>query len=175
MPDIKSIESTLALIKNDKSKILELTVGGKKVTPGQKIPKAEAQSAPLLSFPSANPTSTYIVIGLDIDAPFPSFTALGPILHWIQSDLKASPSDSSLTSSTPFVANYIGPAPPPPSFPHRYVFLIYEQPKGFEAGKYAPPGGKNLSNWNRMRFDLGKWEREMGMGSVVAGNYFLSN
>jgi hypothetical protein len=40
----------------------------------------EAQAPPELSF---NVTSgTYIVIGLDIDAPFPSFDLLGPILHW---------------------------------------------------------------------------------------------
>ena len=97
MPDKKSVEAALALINADPSMVLGLTVGAHKVTPGQEIPKGgkenskecwiakltlnvEAQTAPELSF---NVTSgTYMVIGLDIDAPFPSFNVLGPILHW---------------------------------------------------------------------------------------------
>jgi len=38
MPDIKNIEAALALSK-DESKVLGLTVGTQKVTPGQHIPK----------------------------------------------------------------------------------------------------------------------------------------
>jgi phosphatidylethanolamine-binding protein len=73
------------------------------------------------------------------------------------------------------VANYIGPAPPPGSSPHRYVFFLYEQPVGFEGKKYAPPNGGNLSNWNRMRYSLDAWEKEAQLGPVVAINYFKSN
>jgi hypothetical protein len=40
MPDKKSAQAALDLIKNDPSKILGLTVGAHKVTPGQEIPKA---------------------------------------------------------------------------------------------------------------------------------------
>lgn len=121
-----------------------------------------------------------MVIGLDIDAPFPSFGVLGPILHWIQPGLKpetaAGGSASMLTSSgTPFVSNYIGPAPPPGSSPHRYVFLLYEQPEGFDATKYAPAGGKNMGNLQRMRYDLGAFESQAKLGPVLAANYFCSN
>jgi hypothetical protein len=40
MPAIKSVDIALTMIKNDNSKILDLTVGTHKVTPGQQIPKA---------------------------------------------------------------------------------------------------------------------------------------
>ena len=40
MPDKKSFQAALDLIKNDQSKILGLNVGAHKVTPGMKIPKA---------------------------------------------------------------------------------------------------------------------------------------
>ncbi len=115
-----------------------------------------------------------MVVGLDIDAPFPSFGVLGPILHWIQPGLKID-NTNKLNPTEPFVANYIGPAPPPGSAPHRYVFFLYEQPPAFDGSKYAPPGGKNLSNWNRMRFDLDAWEKKAGLGAVLATNYFKSN
>ena len=40
MPDKKSVEDAIALIKDDPSKVLGLTVGTHKVTPGQEIAKA---------------------------------------------------------------------------------------------------------------------------------------
>jgi phosphatidylethanolamine-binding protein (PEBP) family uncharacterized protein len=126
-----------------------------------------------LTFAAADASKTYLVVGLDIDAPFPSFGVLGPILHWIQPGLKAE--NDTLKPTQPFVANYIGPAPPPGSAPHRYAFFLYEQPAAFDGAKYAPPGGKNLSNWNRMRFDLDRWEKKAGLGAVLATNYFKSN
>jgi len=176
MPENKSVGTALSAIKTDKSKILGLTVGTHKdVTPGQQIPKADAQSAPTLSFPTPSSTGAYLVIGLDIDAPFPSFGVLGPILHWIQPGLKPSADGTLSSSGTPFVADYIGPAPPPPSGPHRYTFFLYEQPEGFNVEKYAPPGGQKLGNWKRIRYDLGAFEKEAKLGPVVAANYFNSN
>lgn len=121
-----------------------------------------------------SPSGTYLVIGLDIDAPFPSFDVLGPILHWVQPGLKAEEGPV-LKPTQPFVANYIGPAPPPGSSPHRYIFFLYEQPEGFDGAKYAPAGGKPLSNWNRMRASLDDLEREYKLGPIVAVNYFKSN
>ena len=133
-----------------------------------------AQEPPKLSFAGANPTSTYLVVSLDIDAPFPSFGILGPILHWIQSDLKVT-SDGVLVSDAPFVANYIGPAPPPVSAPHRYIFFLYEQPADFDLTAHAPAGGKKLSNSNRIRYDLDAWAEEIKLGPLVAFNYFTCN
>ena len=115
-----------------------------------------------------------MIIAVDIDAPFPSFGVLGPILHWIQPGLKCSQTGELTSSDTPFVANYIGPAPPPGSASHRYVFLLYEQPAEFDATKYAPANGAKLGNWQRMRYDLGAFEKKVGLGPVLAANYFKS-
>jgi len=180
MPSAKNVEQALALIKNDESRLLGLTIGTLKVAPGVRIPKAEAQAVPELSLQSANPSTTYLAIGLDIDAPFPSLTILGPILHWIQPGFTADPTPAadgttSLKTTEPFVANYIGPAPPPGSSPHRYVVLLYEQPQGFDGKKLAPPNGAKVGNFQRMRWDLEAWGKEVGLGEVVAVNYFVSN
>lgn len=145
MPPNKSVETALSLIKTDESSILGLTFGPhKNITPGQEIPKADAQTAPELAFSSSASADSYLVIALDLDAPFPSFGILGPILHWIQPGLKperTADGRATLTASgTPFVANYIGPAPPPGSAAHRYIFLLYEQPAGFDGKNYAPAG-----------------------------------
>ncbi|KAJ5287221.1 Phosphatidylethanolamine-binding protein PEBP [Penicillium angulare] len=175
MPSEKSIKAGLSLIKNDKSKILNLTVGNhENIEPGLYIPRADAQSPPKASFAGLSPDKTYFLVALDIDAPFPSFGVLGPILHWIQPGVKASESGE-LDFSAPFVANYIGPAPPPGSGPHRYTFYLYEEPAGFDTKKYAPSNGKTLGNFSRIRYDLDSWAKEINLGPLLAYNYFTSN
>jgi phosphatidylethanolamine-binding protein len=72
------------------------------------------------------------------------------------------------------VAPYRGPGPPPPSAPHRYVFLLYEQPEGFDAEKFAP-GGQPMSRPARMRYDYDAFAKEANLGPVIASTYFLSN
>lgn len=116
-----------------------------------------------------------MVVTLDLDAPAPSFTILGPILHWIQSGFKVSQSTNTLTSTDPFIVDYIGPAPPPLSGPHRYVFYLYEQPADFDAKKHAPADGKQVGNLSRMRYDMDAWVKTAGLGQPIAVNYFTSN
>ncbi|KAI1660671.1 putative protease inhibitor [Daldinia decipiens] len=180
MPSNNSVKTALSLIDSDKSKVLGLSVGKHvNVEPGLYIPKADAQSEPEISFASASPEKTYIIVHLDLDAPFPSFSVLGPVLHWIQSDLKPTPAADgngfTLKSTAPFIVNYIGPAPPPPSAPHRYALFLYEQPEGFDVKKHAPAGGKPVGVSRRMRFDLDGWEKKLKLGPVLAVNYFSSN
>lgn len=110
-----------------------------------------------------------------MDAPFPSFGILGPIWHWAQPGLKPNSSQTLTADGTPFITNYIGPAPPPGSGPHRYCFFLYKQPDGFDGSKFAPANGQNLPNTKRMRFSLDAFEREAKLGPIVAANYFKSN
>ncbi|KAI0161904.1 putative protease inhibitor [Hypoxylon sp. FL1284] len=181
MPVPSSTKAALSQIEQDKSKILGMTVGKHaNVEPGLYIPKADAQAAPELSFSSLSPDKTYVVLGIDIDAPFPSFSVLGPVLHWIQPGYKATATEDGASfalsaAGVPFVSNYIAPAPPPPSSPHRYVFLLYEQPDGFDNANLTPPGGKDMGVGPRVRFNVDKWLRDSKLGEPVATNYFTSN
>lgn len=142
----------------------------------------DAQDPPKIFFPGLSPSKTYLCVNLDIDAPFPSWSFLGPILHWIQPGYKpkitATDSDSepsTLDTTAPFIADYIGPAPPPGSAPHRYLFFLYEEPEGFDPSLHAPAGGKKMGNWPRMRYDFDAWAEEVKLGPVLAFNYFTSN
>ena len=134
----------------------------------------EAQEPPKLSFDGADKNGKYMVVALDMDAPFPSFDVLGPILHWIQPGLTAG-TDGALATPDPFVANYIGPAPPPGSAPHRYCFFLYEQPSAFDGSAHAPANGAKLGNWPRMFYSLDAFEQKVNLGPILAANYFTSN
>ncbi|KAJ6442174.1 protease inhibitor (Tfs1) [Purpureocillium lavendulum] len=176
MPSNESVKAGLA-VAEDKAKLLGLTVGKHTVEPGLYIPRADARSAPELSFEVPNPEATYLVMGIDIDAPFVSMPVLGPILHWIQPGLKAETKDGKtvLTAKEPFVSDYIGPGPPPGSGPHRYCFFLYEQPAGFDGKAHAPPEGAKMGSFARMWFSLDDWEKKVGLGKIIAANYFTSN
>ncbi|TVY58846.1 hypothetical protein LCER1_G001656 [Lachnellula cervina] len=174
-----SVEESFDLIKGDVSKTLGITVGKHKITtPGQYIPKPDAQATPELSFNVS--TGTYIVIGLDLDAPFASLNFLSPILHWIQSGLTPTPEGKGTSTlsagNTPFVVDWaaVG-APGGPCAPHRYVFLLYEQPDDFDVQKHTPNGGAPVGLLKRTKFDLGAFEKEVKLGPVIAFNYFTSN
>ncbi|ESZ99049.1 putative protease inhibitor (Tfs1) [Sclerotinia borealis F-4128] len=174
MPTNAVVKRILDAIEKDPSKVLGVTVNGKAITTKQYIPRAEAQTTPEIFYDVSNPSATYIVVALDLDAPFPSLGFLGPILHWIQPGFKVG-QNNILTSDAPFIANYIGPSPPPGSAPHRYTFFLFEQPENFDGEKYAPSAGKLLSNWFRMRYDLDDWQKTAQLGEPLAVNYFLSN
>jgi phosphatidylethanolamine-binding protein len=138
---------------------------------------AEAQNEPTFTLPPtlkpSNKDTTYVLISLDLDAPFPSFSILGPILHKLRPNMKAC-ENGDLKSETPPIAEYIGPAPPPGSGPHRYAFFLYEQPATFDARKFAAPNGKDFPVTKRMFYGLDAFEREAKVGKILACNYFRS-
>ena len=112
-----------------------------------------------------------MVVSLDLDEPWKGF---GPFLHWIQPGFKAG-EDGVLTTSEPFVANWVGPAPPPDSAPHRYTFYLLSQPASFDGSKYAPADGRPLDNLDRIRYSLDDWIEKTKSRDPVAANYFMSN
>nr|POE93242.1 hypothetical protein CFP56_19254 [Quercus suber] len=97
---------------------------------------------------------------------------MSPILHWIQPGLTAG-SDGKLAVTDPFVANWLPPAPPPRSGPHRYAFYLFKQPASFDGHKYAPANGQSLGLWPRIRYSLDDWAKKAGLSDPIAANYFL--
>jgi len=135
----------------------------------------------------------YLVAGLDLDPPFPSFPVMGPILHSMQADLTLATDELDPESADEFiplqpaaeedgvgtgrpVAAYMGPAPPGLSSPHRYMFMMWEQPAGVTGERIKDElgfGEDGVGLMTRMRWDQEAFERKLGLGRVVAGNYFV--
>ncbi|GLA42173.1 hypothetical protein AnigIFM63309_010501 [Aspergillus niger] len=177
MPTNFNVDRALAVIRNEHRKLLTLTFTNHFIYSGQFLPKRDAAHPPRMSFPRLKSNGTYMIVCLDLDAPYPSCRILGPKCLWIQSGLEPIVSESGhffLRVAAPFIANYVGPNPLPGSSPHRILFILYEQPAGFEVTRSSPTGGKKMGVWSRMRFDLDGWAREIGLGPVVGANYFVS-
>ncbi len=109
---------------------------------------AHAKAGENLSIPQATPTPTfavaasalksepgtkYVVVSIDLDAPFPSWSFLGPILHGLHFDLVAGDPGADgfvpLEGGSEWVVPWLPPGPPKPSSAHRYVFQVFEQPR----------------------------------------------
>ncbi|KAH8901815.1 putative protease inhibitor [Coniochaeta sp. PMI_546] len=171
----KSVEAALDLVTKDKSKILGLSHGKRtNIQPGDLVPKTDATYPPKLTLAAASSSTTYLVICLDLDGPFPNFSVCSPTLHWLQPGLRATGTDNELQSKDPFVCDYAPPGPPPIGGPHRYVYILYEQPEGFDGSKYAPAGGRGMGIAPRIRWSLDDWSKDVGLGPVVAINYYKS-
>ena len=111
---------------------------------------------------------------------------LSPILHWIQAGLVPQLLQNGSfnlvadadAAGTHLICNWLEPAPPPGADPHRYLVLLYEQPFGFDAarlaGKLQGKGGE-VGMGKRVRWELGAFEKDAGLGSVIAASYFLCN
>lgn len=148
-----------------------LTVAASKPTPTLSMSAAALKSAP---------GTKYLAVSIDLDAPFPSFAVLGPALHGLHVDLVAGAVDADgfapLEGTAQWLVPYVGPGPPKPSAPHRYVFMVFEQPEGMDAAKIKSVlgFGQEVGLMARIRWDEEAAEKKLGLGEAVAGNYFLT-
>ncbi|KAF2964932.1 hypothetical protein GQX73_g8651 [Xylaria multiplex] len=128
-----------------------------------------------------DPSTKYIAVSIDLDAPFPSWSFLGPILHGIHIDLVPGAADADgfhpLEGASEWLVPYLPPGPPKPSAAHRYVFLVFEQPQDLDAAKLksvlklAP----EVKLTGRLWWNQESAEKKLGLGEVLAGNHFLTS
>lgn len=127
---------------------------------------------------------------------------MSPLLHGVQADLtlateEIDPDDEyiPLEAATPpssihgdvcnsgEVVDYMGPSPPQTSGPHRYMFMMWEQPPGLTREKIREEVGigdhgdgdlhGDMGIMGRVRFDQEGFERRLGLERIVGGNYFV--
>ncbi|KAI0205059.1 PEBP-like protein [Astrocystis sublimbata] len=145
----------------------------------------QSTPAPTLSLASsaikAGADTKYLAISVDLDAPFPSWPFLGPILHGLHIDLVPGPADGDgfapLQGPSDWLASYLPPGPPKPSAAHRYVFLVFEQPKELDAAKVRSLLGlaEEVGLTGRLWWKQEECEQKLGLGPLVAANYWLTS
>ena len=98
---------------------------------------------------------------------------MSPIAHWVQTDLQIPSTGGSLElkSEKPPLGPWVSAGPPPGAQPHRYVIFLYEQQPASSTSPITEPFG----TMQRVRVDVDAMTRKLGLGEVVAANYFRSN
>ena len=118
-------------------------------------------------------SGTYIAIAIDVDAPYGSLPFLSPIVHWIQPGLN--PNDlGELESDSPCVVDWLAPAPPPFSAPHRYIIVVYQQPANMDVSKWNTKFVKPVSIASRIRWSLDDFASQAGLEEMIAASYFCN-
>ncbi|KAL4946940.1 phosphatidylethanolamine-binding protein [Aspergillus filifer] len=147
---------------------LGITYGDKDVTLGNLFRVSEVKSAPTISFAaevSASETTTYTLLHIDPDAPTPDDPKFAYWRHWVVTGLK--PADG--ISDAPALTAYLGPGPKDDSRPHRYLFLLFQEPEGLSLSK-EDVGGEEFVQ--RRSFQAADWVKANGL-ELVGVNWML--
>ncbi|RAO73860.1 uncharacterized protein BHQ10_009872 [Talaromyces amestolkiae] len=152
---------------------------------GNKLDKSDTQLVPHLTVKSLKhdaefphsmqqtmSDSRYIVFMVDLDVPQNDTKV--PFLHWYQSDLKLHRRTGKLhipNSNHLDKAEYYPPSPPPGP-EHRYVELLFDQPRHYkmpsEFKKYM-----DKKSSTRVGFDIREFVKAADLKRPIAGNWFL--
>ncbi|OSD04396.1 PEBP-like protein [Trametes coccinea BRFM310] len=146
------------------------------VTPGANLTREQNALRPQV-FLTTNDTSlaqqTFVLAMVDPDAPTPQNPTAAQIRHLLAPGIQANGSVTSgaaLVNNTPAISDFLRPTPPAGSDPHRYILLLFVQPANFTT--VAPQfvnSSTPISNFN-----ISLFAQEVGLGSPIAGNFFLT-
>ncbi|KAI8641048.1 phosphatidylethanolamine-binding protein [Parasitella parasitica] len=98
---------------------------GEDVALGNFIEPSKSADIPELTFIGLDETAEYTLLLVDPDAPCKEDPKWGPYRHWVVVNIPGSGKIDEGRALSP----YMGPAPPPQTRDHRYIFLLYKQPK----------------------------------------------
>lgn len=156
------------------SQKLGITYGNNDISPpGELIPRPEVARPPTISSSVFSTTGKAVLFTIDLDVP--SNGSRVTLLHWMSPDITGVTDGKNSTELTipnpPVGTPYLQPAPPVGDFPHRYVFLLFEQPRNFS----IPPEFANINPPTdvsaRIGFNLAKFVAASGLSTPIAANY----
>ncbi|KAI0115855.1 phosphatidylethanolamine-binding protein [Nemania sp. FL0031] len=116
---------------------LNVSFGGKAVELGNFFRAGECKQAPTLTFAAeadAPEDASYSFILTDPDAPTPDDPKFAFWRHWVLSGLRPQ-NGVDVAAAASELTVYLGPGPKDDSKPHRYLFLLYREPKGLSLSK----------------------------------------
>lgn len=136
---------------------------GAKVNFGNELTPTEVKSKPSVKW-EAQQNVYHAIVMVDPDAPSREDPKLGPVNHWLVVNIVGND-----VSTGDEIAAYVSSGPPEGSGLHRYVFLVYQQPKKLEVDE---PRSSATSVKSRFRFNLQKFAEKYGLGKAIAGNFY---
>lgn len=161
------------------SALILLSYGGKQVTMGNQLTVEETQKPPSvqLTFDDSTKGKSYTLVMTDPDAPTRGDQKWSEYAHWLVTGIKPDVAEGeSYKLEVPKAderVKYMGPAPPPNTGLHRYVFVLIEEAKGSPNGLWTTStddsGEPSRANWgsNKPGFGVRDWMKEQGLAPVA--------
>ncbi|KAF9009126.1 PEBP-like protein [Hymenopellis radicata] len=134
---------------------------------GEQVPINSTGTTPTFSLSGGHfGEGPFVVAAVDPDAPSPQNTSLASVRHFLGGNFTPL-DDAFLANSTSAVSEWVQPAPPAGSDPHRYVFLVFNQPEGFNDQTLVNASTSILG------FNISSFAEEVGLGDPIAGTYMI--
>ncbi|KAI8984196.1 phosphatidylethanolamine-binding protein [Mycotypha africana] len=133
---------------------------GEEVALGNFIKPSDSQEAPEVTFVAPDENAKYTLLMIDPDAPSKEDPKWAPYRHWVLTNV---PGNGDIKQASA-LDSYLGPAPPPNTGDHRYIFLLYKQPE--TAANYALT--KEANKWDFQAFT------QQNNLELIGVNYFIS-
>ncbi|KAG0267014.1 hypothetical protein BG011_009762 [Mortierella polycephala] len=141
----------------------------KDVALGNTLAVPETQNPPQVSFQADSPNDKYTLIMTDPDAPSRKEPSMREYRHWVVSNIfGTSDFQPAAVSQGTELTEYMGPAPPKGSGPHRYVFLLYKQTPSSNVSALSSP-----LTTQRQGFKAHQFTSQADL-ELVGANYFFA-
>ncbi|GFR06400.1 phosphatidylethanolamine-binding protein 1 [Trichonephila clavata] len=114
---------------------------------------------PRIEFKALNSDKLHTLVMFDPDIPTPQDPYLASYRHWLVENIPGSSFHEGYT-----ISSYVSPNPPLTSNAHRYIFLIYQQPKDEKLEN-------NFDNNKRTHFQINTFVQNRNLIGPIAGNF----
>ncbi|KAK8055163.1 hypothetical protein PG993_000390 [Apiospora rasikravindrae] len=139
---------------------LRVAFGGKEFELGTFFRAGECKGAK----PVEEKKRRYTFLMIDPDAPTPDDPKFAFWRHWIVSGLSPPGGEAGGDCGGNEVTEYLGPGPKDDSKPHRYLFLLYQEPEEMQSLSKADVGGDEFVQ--RRSFDAATFATRHGLELV---------
>ncbi|THH04117.1 hypothetical protein EW145_g5758 [Phellinidium pouzarii] len=136
---------------------------------GVQLPRNQTAIPPVFgiqhTLSSRETSSLFVVAMVDLDAPTPQAPTEAQIRHFLGGNFALGHPDARglalLSNSTPALSEFMQPTPPAGSDPHRYIFLLFQQPSNFNS-QTEVTATTSVENFNISQFAL-----DVGLGNPL--------
>ncbi|KAF8972709.1 PEBP-like protein [Flammula alnicola] len=136
---------------------------------GVQLPRNATAGPPKFNVIGCHSKGPFVVAVVDPDVPTHQNTSVAQIRHFLGGNffLKSPKMSSLLTNTTPALGPFLQPTPRAGSDPHRYVFLLYDQPKGFNDQTLVTP------TTDIRHFNISQFAEAVGLGQPIGGTFMF--
>jgi len=149
--------------------LLTFSYNGKAIPAGTPQVVDDVKTTPTLTVTAANSTvqlpKAFTLAMVDPGAVGDATTT--QTRHWLVNNVTMGAAGALNIPTEGAITQYGGPLPPDGSGPHRYVFLLYDQPSTF-----APQGDLAQPGQPIAPFNVNEYAQGSGLGAVVAASYY---
>ncbi|GAB1599010.1 phosphatidylethanolamine-binding protein homolog F40A3.3-like [Argonauta hians] len=148
-------------------KQLNVRYGSSDVQPGVNLTPTMTKHQPQIKF-DGEANSYYTLIMNDTDFPSRSEQKMGEFQHWMIVNIPGSD-----ISRGDVLTDYVGPIPSKGTGYHRYVFMLFKQPKG----KMEFRGERKINNRTsegRKMYNMMEFAAKYSLQEPIYGNFFQS-